>query len=248
MLKLENVNASYKDAQILKEINLLVNEGEVVAVVGNNGAGKSTLLKTISGIVRTESGGITYNGIRITNLPPSRIARLGIAHVPEGRRIFPGLSVLENLEIGTSPWRRHSGERYALELERVFGLFPELSRKINALGWSLSGGQQQMLAIARGLMARPKLLMLDEPSLGLAPILVGNLFDTIRRINALGTDVLIVEQNAYMALTIASRGYVMETGKMVMEDSAANLLEDPLVREAYLGKRMINPPDAVPMD
>jgi branched-chain amino acid transport system ATP-binding protein len=230
MLELEDVHAGYGPMDVLKGISLAVGEGEIVCVLGANGAGKSTTLMTISGINRCRQGVITFAGRRITNLPAHEIVALGISHVPEGRRIFPRLTVRENLEMGAFH-RQLDGE----EIEKVFAQFPILKERQDQLGGTLSGGEQQMLAVARALMARPKLLLLDEPSLGLAPLIVAKIFDIIREINKAGTTILLVEQNANMALHVATRGYVLETGRIVLADTAQNLMNNEQVKKSYLG-------------
>ena len=203
-------------------------------MIGANGAGKSTALRTISGLVRAERGEIIFDGRRIDQVAVEDVVRLGIAHSPEGRRIFPGLTVAENLELGAVPWRRR-GASIATDLAAVYRLFPRLEERVRQLAWSLSGGEQQMLAVGRALMARPRLLLLDEPSLGLAPMLARQLFDAIAEVNRRGVTVLLVEQNAFLALEFASRGYVVETGRIVLSDTTANLRRNDAVREAYLG-------------
>ncbi|HEY8370312.1 MAG TPA: ABC transporter ATP-binding protein [Thermodesulfobacteriota bacterium] len=236
MLELRDVQAGYGPVTALRGVSLDVGRGEIVALLGANGAGKSTTLRVVSGLIHPSRGRIVFEGRDITRERPETIVRLGIAHVPEGRRIFPGLTVRENLRLGATI--RSNRAEIAEDTARMFALFPDLDRLKDALGWQLSGGQQQMLAIARGLMARPRLLLMDEPSLGLAPILVQSVFRTVAEINrTLGTTVLLVEQNASMALRIASRGYVLETGRIVLEGTARDLLENPEVREAYLGGR-----------
>ena len=232
MLEIENVHVYYGKIHALKGISLQVKEREIVAVLGNNGAGKTTTLKTVSGLLRPREGGVRLMGEGITELPPHQIVERGIAHVPEGRRIFKRLTVLENLEMGAYA-RRDGG--VGTDLERVYTLFPRLKERRDQVAGTLSGGEQQMLAIARALMAQPKLLLLDEPSMGLAPMLLEQIFDTIRDINRQGTTILLVEQNAFMALAIAGRGYVMETGGIVLEDTAQGLLSNENVRRAYLG-------------
>ena len=204
-------------------------------LLGANGAGKSTTLRTISGLVPDSTGEILFDGKPINRIAPEAIVRMGVAHVPEGRRIFPGLTVKENLMIGTSARGRLSKIQMASEVEEMYVIFPDLKRLSEALGWSLSGGQQQMLAVARGLMSRPRLLLLDEPSLGLAPIIVQQLFSTIRTIRERGMTVLLVEQNANMALSVADRGYVMVTGNITVEGTPDQLLNNEEVRAAYLG-------------
>ena len=236
MLELSGVHAAYGHVAALQGVSFEVRAGEIVALLGANGAGKSTTLRVVSGLLHPAEGGVTFEGRPIHRLAPEAIIRLGIAHVPEGRRVFPGLTVKENIRLGATI--RSDSRGIAEDIDRMFGLFPDLARLQHALGWTLSGGQQQMLAIARGLMARPKLLLMDEPSLGLAPILVQSVFRTVQQINRdLGTTVLLVEQNASMALGVASRGYVLETGRVVLEGPAAELLKNPEVREAYLGGR-----------
>ncbi len=234
MLELANVDIYYGNLRALKAVSLEVNAGEIVTLIGPNGAGKSTVLKTISGLIRPKSGSIMYLGSEINGMLTEDIVAKGISHVPEGRRIFPGLTVFGNLEVATSSWRQR-GESLDRDLDNVFKLFPQLKDRINQLGWSLSGGEQQMLAIGRGLMSRPKLLLLDEPSLGLAPKLVQSVFETIKQINEQGTTILLVEQNAFAALHIADRGYVMENGKIVLSGLAKDLVSDQKVKEAYLG-------------
>lgn len=234
MLSLNKVSAAYGEVIALHGISLMVQPGEIVTLLGANGAGKSTALRCISGLIHPVDGEIALEGHAIHRLGPEAIVRLGIGHVPEGRRVFPGLTVSENLRLGASIRKDKSG--IVADMEQMLQLFPDLSRLRQALGWTLSGGQQQMLAIARGLMARPRFLLLDEPSLGLAPILVQTVFRAIQEINArLGTAVLLVEQNANMALAIAHRGYVLETGRVALAGSAADLLNNPDVRRAYLG-------------
>ena len=233
MLQLDNVVSGYGPTMVLKGVSLSVGEGEIVALLGANGAGKSTTLMTVSGLVRARQGRITFDGRRIDRREPESLAGLGIGHVPEGRRVFARLTVLENLQLGA--YLRRDRQAIAGDLERVFALFPVLQLRGRQLAGTLSGGEQQMLAIGRGLMGRPKLLLLDEPSLGLAPKLVHAVFDVITRINRAGTAVLLVEQNARMALTIAHRGYILETGSISMSDAAAKLAVNPQVKAAYLG-------------
>ena len=232
--KLDGVSVSYGPIEALRGVSLEVGEGEVVCLIGANGAGKSTTLMTISGILKPKEGRKYFDGEDITTLAPDKVVKRGIVQVPEGRRIFPRMSVAENLEMGT--FARAAGDDRRRRLERVFELFEVLAERRNQRGGTLSGGEQQMLAIARGLMASPRLLLLDEPSLGLAPQYVEAIFDTIRRINAEGITIFLVEQNAAMALEVASRGYVMETGSVVLADTSANLRADDGVRKAYLGE------------
>ena len=235
LLELKNISSSYGSVEALRGVTLHVDAGEVVTLLGANGAGKSTTLRTISGLIRPTSGEIHFEGNRIDLLSPEQIVRLGIAHVPEGRRIFPGLTVRENIMLGATSRGKLPRKTMSDDVEEMFGIFPDIKRFENALGWTLSGGQQQMLAVARGLMARPKLLLLDEPSLGLAPVIVQQLFATIREIHALGTTILLVEQNAHMALSVAARGYVLETGNLKVEGTTSQLLDNEEVRAAYLG-------------
>lgn len=234
MLQLHNLTVTYQNVNALADVTLEINSGEIVTLIGANGAGKSSVLKTISGLLRPKSGDIRYEGEDILNMAPEKRVARGISHVPEGRRIFPGLTVFGNLEVATSSWRR-LGESIEADLAKVFNLFPVLEDRMDQLGWSLSGGEQQMLAIGRGIMSRPKLLLLDEPSLGLAPKLVRNVFEAIGRINVQGTTVLLVEQNAYAALHIAHRGYVLANGSVVLSGSAKDLAADKKVKAAYLG-------------
>jgi len=230
LLQLEDVHAGYGPVDVLKGISLTVDEGEIVAVLGANGAGKSTTLMTICGVNHCRQGRVLFDGRPIQNMPAHEIVRLGLSQVPEGRRIFPRLTVGENLEMGS--FHRPLN---ADDLESVFTQFPILRERQNQLGGTLSGGEQQMLAISRALMARPKLLLLDEPSLGLAPMIVAKIFDIIRAINRHGVTILLVEQNANMALHVANRGYVLETGRIVLADSAENLMNNEQVKRSYLG-------------
>ncbi|MBI1979367.1 MAG: ABC transporter ATP-binding protein [Elusimicrobia bacterium] len=232
MLQCDSVSVVYsKKIQALYDVSLVVKQGEIVAFIGANGSGKSTFLKTVSGLLKVESGTILFQGQRIHHLPAHKISALGIAHVPEGRRIFSRLTVRENLELGAYL----DGEKMRERLDKNFSLFPILKERQEQLGGTLSGGEQQMLAIARALMSDPKLLMLDEPSMGLAPIFVERIFQTIRQINALGTTILLVEQNAHQTLSLAHRAYVLQTGKIVLEGSGPSLLKNELVQNAYLG-------------
>ena len=235
LLELRDVASFYGSVQALKGISLHIEQGEIVTLLGANGAGKSTTLRTISALMRPASGEIFFDGQPIGRLSTEAVVRLGISHVPEGRRIFPGLTVTENIMLGASSRGRLSKAEMRSDVDEMFAIFPDLKRLEKALGWSLSGGQQQMLAVARGLMARPRLLMLDEPSLGLAPIIVQQLFAVIREIQKRGMTILLVEQNAHMALSVADRGYVLETGNLTVEGSPAELLGNEEVRAAYLG-------------
>ena len=232
MLQINDIDVYYGKIQALKGISLTVNDGELVALIGSNGAGKSTTLRTVSALLRPARGSILYNGHPIEKLPSHEIVRLGVVHCPEGRHIFGSLSVNENLRLGAVS----QSDRALIERTRhdVYQLFPRLAERAHQQGGTLSGGEQQMLAIGRALMAQPKLLLLDEPSLGLAPLLVESVFDTIRKIRERGVAILLVEQNAWQALEIADRGYVMETGKITMTDTAAALLSNPQVEQAYL--------------
>ena len=235
LLELRDFHSFYGNVQALRGLSVHVNRGEIVTLLGSNGAGKSTTLRTISGLVAARSGEVLLDGNPITHSGPEAIARMGIAHVPEGRRIFPGLTVHENIMIGTSNRGRLRRGQMEEETDQMYEIFPDLKRLTKALGWSLSGGQQQMLALARGLMAKPKVLLLDEPSLGLAPIIVQQLFAVIRNIRKAGLTVLLVEQNAHMALSVADRGYVLETGRLIVEGTPAELLDNEDVKAAYLG-------------
>jgi branched-chain amino acid transport system ATP-binding protein len=235
VLGLADVHAYYGNIRALRGISLSVESGEIVTLVGSNGAGKTTTLRTILGTVRPRQGSVTFKGQRLDALTTDRIVRLGIAQSPEGRRIFPRMSVLENLELGAFARKDH--EAVGPDLERVLTLFPRLKERAAQKGGTLSGGEQQMLAIGRALMARPTLLLLDEPSMGLSPILVETIFKIIQDINRQGTTILLVEQNARMALRVASRGYVMQTGRIVLHDTASDLLRSDLVRKTYLAER-----------
>ena len=235
LLELKNVESFYGNVQALKGVSLHVNQGEIVTLLGANGAGKSTTLRSISGLVSVTRGEVLFDGQSVLNIPAEKIVARGIAHVPEGRRIFPGLTVRENIMIGSSARGNLSRAQLESEVEEMFEIFPPLERLSNALGWSLSGGEQQMLAVARGLMSKPKLLLLDEPSLGLAPIIVQQLFATIRKIRERGMTILLVEQNANMALSVADRGYVLVTGNLTVEGTPEQLLNNDEVRSAYLG-------------
>jgi len=234
LLALEDIHAYYGNIRALKGVSLTVGRGEIVTLIGGNGAGKTTTLRTVIGLVRALRGTVTFDGRRIDRVPTHRIARLGIAQSPEGRRIFAPMTVLENLELGA--FARTDREAISQDLERVLTLFPRLRDRLAQKGGTLSGGEQQMLAIGRALMGRPRGLLMDEPSLGLAPFMVQEIFKIIREINAGGTTVLLVEQNARMALAAASHGYVLETGSVVLSGTGQALLHDPAVRKAYLGQ------------
>lgn len=234
MLEIKDIAVYYGNIQAVKGISLTIKKGEIVTLIGSNGAGKSTTLMAISGITKVRRGKIIFDGIDITNMNPEKIVEMGIIHVPEGRRIFPELTVKENLDMGAYLRKDKKGIKY--DLEYIYSLFPILERRKNQLAGTLSGGEQQMLAISRGLLARPKILLLDEPSLGLAPILVTQIFDVIKKINEEnGTTIFLVEQNANMALKIVHRGYVMENGYIRLEDTASGLLKNEEVKRAYLG-------------
>jgi len=233
MLRLDHVSAGYGPTVCLKDISFEVRRGEIVTILGANGAGKTTILMTISGLVQPRQGTIEFHGRRLNGVSPEAIPALGIVHVPEGRHIFPRMTVLENLALGA--YVRRDRAEIAQDRDRVLTLFPVLRQRLAQLAGTLSGGEQQMLAIGRGLMARPTLLLLDEPSLGLAPKIVARVFEVIQQINAAGTTILLVEQNARLALRIAHRGYIVETGLITLTDSAAALASNPQVKTAYLG-------------
>jgi branched-chain amino acid transport system ATP-binding protein len=233
LLDVQDLNVSYGAIRALQGISFHVDEGEIVTLIGANGAGKSTTLNTISGLIPAQSGAVRFRDQDITRMAAETIVRQGIIQVPEGRKIFAILTVRENLEMGA--YTRTSKAEMQSGMERVFRSFPRLKERINQLGGTLSGGEQQMLAIARGMMAQPGLLLLDEPSMGLSPLLVEEIFGIIQEINSQGTSILLVEQNAQMALSLADRGYVLETGKVVMEGGGQDLLHDPKVAAAYLG-------------
>ncbi len=234
ILNISDLEVSYGKIKALKGINLKVISGEIVTLVGANGAGKTTLLKTISGLISPSSGSITFEGKSIANIQPYRRVQLGICQAPEGRGIFPGMTVRENLEIGKYSRQNQKSESVD-DLEKVFLLFPLLKKRITQFGGTLSGGEQQMLSIGRALMSRPKMLLLDEPSMGLAPKFIATIFEIIKEINSQGVTVLLVEQNAAKALQIADRAYILETGNISKEGTGRNLLNDPAVKEAYLG-------------
>ncbi len=233
LLEVENLNVYYGAIHALQGISFNVEEGEIVTLIGANGAGKSTTLRTISGLLRSRTGHIKYKDQDISMMPAQQIVRLGVSHVPEGRKIFAPLSVRENLMMGA--FTRNDVGEIEKSMERVFSSFPRLKERINQLGGTLSGGEQQMLATGRGLMSRPSLLMMDEPSMGLSPILVEEIFNIIKEINSQGTSILLVEQNAQMALSISNRAYVIETGVIVLSGSAKEIAENPQVKAAYLG-------------
>ncbi|MFN8598536.1 MAG: ABC transporter ATP-binding protein [Anaerolineae bacterium] len=233
MLELRDVHSYYGNIHALKGISFSVEDGEIVTLIGANGAGKSTTLRTIQGLMRPRQGTVLLNGVALEKLPPHEIVAQGVSQAPEGRQIFPRMTVLENLEMGA--YQRRDKDGIQRDLNRVFELFPRLKERIKQAGGTLSGGEQQMLAMGRAMMARPKVLMLDEPSMGLAPILVEQIFDIIKEINAQGTTILLVEQNAMMALSVATRGYVLEVGHIVMQGTADELSNNKQVQDTYLG-------------
>jgi len=233
MLKIESLNFAYGDLQVLWDVSLEVNQGEIVTVVGANGAGKSTTLRNVSRLVKPGTGSITFEGHDLTKLPSHKVVELGLIQVPEARRIFPEMTVVENLRMGS--FVKATRKDREKNMERVFSLFPRMAERKSQLGGTMSGGEQQMLAIGRGLMANPRLLLLDEPSLGLSPLLVKNIFSAIQEVNRQGTTVLLVEQNVYQSLHISHRAYVMETGRVVLSGTGAELLADPHVKKAFLG-------------
>ena len=233
VLELDDIHTFYGSIHALKGVSLKVHEGEIVTLIGANGAGKSTTLRSINGVTHPREGRITFQGRDITNAPPHTIVKMGIAQSPEGRRLFPRMSVLENLEMGA--FQRTDRANFQEDMDRVFDLFPRLAERKQQHAGTMSGGEQQMCAIGRALMAHPKLLLLDEPSMGLAPIFVEKIFEIVREINEQGTPILLVEQNALMALQVAHRGYVLETGAIVLADTAENLRENETVQKAYLG-------------
>ena len=233
MLKVREIDAYYGDMQALRNVSIDVNQGEIVAVIGSNGAGKSTLLKTVSGMLRPRTGSISLNGNEISRAATSKIVENGISHVPEGRQIFPTMTVLENLEMGAQFPRTRKVQRETLE--QVFTYFPRLKERLEQKAGTLSGGEQQMLAMGRGLMSLPALMMLDEPSLGLAPVLVSTIFEIIEKINKQGTSILLIEQNVFHSLKISNRGYVLENGEIALSGAGQELLENPHIRKTYLG-------------
>ena len=235
LLEIRNLHAAYGDGvEVLHALNLTVDKGEFVTLIGANGAGKTTTLRTIMGLLQPRSGSVLFDGEDISSLSTPEIARLGISLAPEGRGIFPGLTVYENLRVAATPWIGR-GKKIDADLERIYELFPVLAERRQQFGWSLSGGQQQMLAIGRALVARPRLMLLDEPSLGLAPRLVEQVFETLTRINEQGVAILLIEQNAFMALEVSDRGYVIERGAIATENASDALMSDERVQVAYLG-------------
>ena len=246
LLEVRGLVARFGAVEALHGISLDVAEGEIVSLLGANGAGKSTTLKAISRVIPPSAGEIFFDGVSLAGLNPEDVVQRGIAQVPEGRRVFPGLSVIDNLRLGATPRRAKRAEIDA-DLEEVLGIFPVLRNLGGKMGWTLSGGEQQMLAIARGLMAKPRLLLLDEPSLGLAPLIVKDVMETIARIARAGTTVLLVEQNAHLALQIAARAYVLETGRIALSGAASDLLKSDEMRRAYLGSAVrVEPSPTIP--
>ena len=233
MLKVENLKVNFGGIEAVKGISFNVNEGEIVTLIGSNGAGKTTTLRTIAGVVKPTLGKITFDGKDITGIDPSSIVKMGITLCPEGRRIFPDMTVLENIKIGA--YLRN--DNLAYDIDKCHRLFPILKERSNQIAGTLSGGEQQMLAVARSLMSKPKIMMLDEPSLGLAPLVVKNIFEIIKEINSEGVTILLIEQNANMALRIADKAYVLETGNISIEGTGKELLANPKIKEAYLGKK-----------
>ncbi|MCS7286757.1 MAG: ABC transporter ATP-binding protein [Anaerolineae bacterium] len=233
LLRVEDLHVSYGVIKALRGISFEVREGEIVTLIGANGAGKSTTLRAISRLIPIDKGTIVFNGVDLRNVPPHKVVELGISHVPEGRGIFANLTVMENLKLAT--WARKDHKEIKKDYERVFALFPRLVERKNQLAGTLSGGEQQMLAVARALMSRGRLMLLDEPSMGLAPVLVREFFNTLKEINAQGTTILLVEQNARQALKLAHKGYVLETGVIVLSGTAEELINNPEVKKAYLG-------------
>jgi branched-chain amino acid transport system ATP-binding protein len=234
LLELDNVHTYYGNIHALKGVSIAVERGEIVCLIGSNGAGKSTTLKTISGLLRPRQGEVRLEGQKISDLPAHKVVERGVSQSPEGRKIFPRMTVRENLEMGA--FVRNAAAEVRADMERVLELFPRLRERLTQKAGTMSGGEQQMLAIGRALMARPAILLLDEPSMGLSPVLVDQIFDIIKEINAQGTTILLVEQNALKALAVAARGYVLQTGEIVLHDDAATLQQNELVRKAYLGE------------
>jgi branched-chain amino acid transport system ATP-binding protein len=234
MLVIRNLSVNYGAIRALADVSLQVRKGEIIALIGANGAGKTTVLNTISGIIPAAEGAISFNDLDITRIPPHKITKAGIAHVPEGRKVFPRMTVIENLEMGA--YVRKDREEIKAGFQEVFHRFPRLAERKHQPAATLSGGEQQMLAIGRALMAKPQLVLMDEPSMGLAPLLVETIFEIIQEINQSGTTILLVEQNAHMALSIAHRAYVLETGRIALEGNARQLADNPEVRKAYLGE------------
>jgi branched-chain amino acid transport system ATP-binding protein len=238
LIEVNDLSVSYGEIEALRAVSFSINEGDVVALLGSNGAGKSTTLRAISGLIAPRSGSIVFDGKKISGLGPGTIVRLGVAHVPEGRRVFPGLTVRENIMLGASNGAASSAI-IRRDADSMLELFPDIRPFVDKLGWTLSGGQQQMVAVARGLMAKPRVLLLDEPSLGLAPVIVQAVFRIIEEIRRRGTTVLLVEQNAHMALKVANLGFVLETGRIVLSGPPGALWSDERIRDAYLGGNQV---------
>jgi len=236
MLEIKNLTANYGHITALHDVSLEMGESEIIALIGSNGAGKTTLLNSISSLV-TKTGDIFYNDVNIAKSSARAVAKAGILQVPEGRHVFPGLTVRQNLSVGSVAWRGFSSANIDEDLEKVFELFPRLKERSSQLAWSLSGGEQQMLAVGRAMMGRPKLLMLDEPSMGLAPIVIDEMFDSIIKLNRTGLPILLVEQNAQLALEISTKAYILEHGRIKISGSSSQLINDPRVQEAYLGTK-----------
>ena len=235
MLKIKDLKAYYGPIEALHGLNMEIGDKEIIALIGSNGAGKTTLLKSISRH-SNNTGKIEYNDVDLMGKSPQEVARMGILHVPEGRHVFPGLTVEQNLAVGTVVWRGLSRAKFDVDLEKVYALFPRLKERRKQLSWSMSGGEQQMLAVGRAMMGRPKLLMLDEPSMGLAPKVIDEMFDKIVEINKAGTPILLVEQNALLALEVSTQAYILDGGNITIHGKSSELISDPRVREAYLGK------------
>jgi branched-chain amino acid transport system ATP-binding protein len=237
LLRFQDVNTHYGDLHVLKDVNYTIGEGEIVSLLGGNASGKSTTMKTIMGVVRPTTGSVIFDGVAIEKLSTAERVRRGIAPVLEARRLFPRMTVFENLEMGA--YTRKRGPDFAADLERVYSLFPRIKERLNQIAGTLSGGEQQMVAIGRALMAAPRLICMDEPSMGLSPLYVEQVFEIIQAINRQGTTIFMVEQNANMALSIAHRAYVLQTGQVVLSGAAAELRRDPAIREAYLGELQV---------
>jgi branched-chain amino acid transport system ATP-binding protein len=235
MLKLESIYAYYGNIEALHGVSMEIGDKDIVALIGSNGAGKTTLLRSISGLIKRK-GKIEYNGDDISKMSSQHVAQAGLLHVPEGRHVFPGLSVEENLDVGSVSWRGLKNANLSEDYEKVYSLFPILKERHKQLAWSLSGGEQQMLAVGRAMMGHPKLLMLDEPSMGLAPKIIDELFQKILEINSMGVPILLVEQNALLAMQVSKRSYIIEQGQIVMEGNSKDLINNNRIKEAYLGK------------
>jgi len=240
LLDVTNVSTYYGQIEAVKDVSISIKSGEIISIIGNNGAGKTTLINTISGLIKPKKGSITFNGVEITTSTVNKIVNLGIVQVPEGREVFSSLTVKENLELGAySRYKKESKEDIYKSLEDIYMLFPILKMREKQVAGTLSGGEQQMLAIGRGLMSKPKLMLLDEPSLGLAPLVVEEVFETVKKLNKSGTTFIIVEQNAFTALKYSERAYIFELGKVVLQGNSRDLLNDPKIEESFLGKKAI---------